>query len=123
LAENELFGHLQGAFTGAHSAQPGFFPEGEQVMDKNLRFPDKFRIAHEILAYLMDHPDAQDTLDGVVQWWLLERKIKNQTDLTKEALAELVSKGLVLESESGDSRIHYRMNPDKSKEIQRLLRG
>jgi hypothetical protein len=71
----------------------------------------------------MDHPEAQDTLEGVVEWWLLERKIKNQTDLAKEALAELVSKGLVLELESGDSRIHYRMNPRKSEEIQALLGG
>jgi len=29
----------------------------------------------EILAYLADHPDAQDTLAGIFEWWLLERKI------------------------------------------------
>jgi hypothetical protein len=30
----------------------------------------KTEIAREILAYLLDHPDAQDTLDGISQWWV-----------------------------------------------------
>ncbi len=89
-------------------------------MERDLCFSDKSRIAHEILAYLMDHPDAQDTLDGVVQWWLLERKIKNQADLAKEALAELVHKAWVLEVSVGDS-CTYRMNRNKYEEIRAFL--
>jgi hypothetical protein len=68
----------------------------------------------------MDHPDAQDTLEGVVEWWLLERKIKNQTDLAKEALAELVHKALVLEVSVGDSST-YRMNRSRYEEIRAFL--
>lgn len=90
-------------------------------MKGNLSLPDKPEIAHEILAYLAEHPEAQDTLDGIVQWWLLEQKIKFQTNVVKEAIAELVGEGLLLEYKSRDSRIHYRTNQSKSEEIRKLL--
>jgi hypothetical protein len=89
-------------------------PEG------TLCFSGKAQIAREILAYLNEHPDATDTLEGIAQWWLLERKIKYQRDLAREALAELVGKELVLEISAGDSRI-YRTNPKKDGEIRAFL--
>lgn len=61
-------------------------------------------------------------LEGIVEWWLLERKIKRQTANVKEALAELVAKGLVLEYKGVDSQTHYRINQDKYGEIQALLK-
>ena len=82
----------------------------------------KPEIAREILAYLIDHPEAQDTLDGVVQWWLLEREIKYQIDKVREALIELVGKGLVLERKDGRMRNHYGVNPHKVEEIRSMLK-
>lgn len=81
----------------------------------------KTEIAREILAYLVDHPDAQDTLEGIIQWWLLERKIKYQTDMVKQTIAELVEKGFILEERAKDSRVHYRTNQSKQEEIRMLL--
>jgi hypothetical protein len=82
----------------------------------------EFDISREILAYLVDHPGAQDTLDGILHWWLLEREIKFQTEKVKGALGNLVKKGLILKYKSGDSRIHYRINQTKYDEIQELLK-
>jgi hypothetical protein len=82
----------------------------------------KTEIAKEILAYLVDHPDAQDTFEGIIQWWLPEQEIKFQIEKVKEALEELVDKQLILECKSGDSRTHYRMNKNKSREIQAFFR-
>ena len=79
-------------------------------------------IAREILAYLADHPEAQDTLDGIIQWWLLERKIKYQTDIVRKALAELVAKEFLLECKARDERIHYRMNQNRYDEMQAFLK-
>ena len=87
----------------------------------DLCWSGKSQIAHEILAYLAEHPEAQDTLDGIVQWWLLEQKIRYQTNMVREVLAELVNKGLVIEREGRDSRIHYRTNQSKSEEIREFL--
>ena len=79
-------------------------------------------IAREILAYLAEHPEAQDTLDGTIQWWLLERKSKYQTDIVRKALAELVAKEFLLEWKARDDRIHYRVNQNKYDEIQAFLK-
>ena len=80
-------------------------------------------IADEILAYLVKHPEAQDTLEGITEWWLLEQQIKRETAKAKEALEELVAKGLILERRGMDSRIYYKINPIKYGEIQVLLKN
>ncbi len=90
-------------------------------MKDDLCLNGKSQISREILAYLAENPEARDTLEGVVQWWLLERKIKLQTGLVKEALSELVDKGLILESTNRESRAHYRINRDRLSEIVALL--
>ena len=70
---------------------------------------ETFRIANEIIAYLAEHPDAQDTFEGITEWWLLERKIKYQTTMVKEALDELVKNGFVVEIKR-ESTKHYKLN-------------
>ena len=77
---------------------------------------------HEILAYLVEHPEARDTLEGILEWWLLERKIKRQKDQVKKALTELVARGLILEHKGGNSQTQYRINQSKYKEIQELFK-
>lgn len=91
-------------------------------MERDLWATKESQIGFEILAYLTDHPHSGETLEGIVQWWLLERKIKLQIKEVKRALAELVAKGLVLESKTKDSRTHYRINQKKYKEIKAVLK-
>jgi len=90
------------------------------IVKGDLCFPDKSQIAREILAYLADHPDAEDTLDGIVQWWLLERKIKYQKSLVKEAIAELIDQKLILTWKDPVSRILYRANHEKAEHRRRI---
>lgn len=80
-------------------------------------------VAFDILAYLADHPDAQDTLDGIVEWWLLERKIGRQIASVKESLTWLVKEELVLASQGKDARTNYRINKHKIGEIQALVKN
>ena len=87
-----------------------------------MSITEKSQISHEILAYLVEHPEARDTLEGILEWWLLERKIKRQKDQVRKALPELVDRGLVLEHKGGNSQTHYRINQSKYKEIQELFK-
>jgi hypothetical protein len=90
-------------------------------LKEDLCFEDKSQIAHEILAYLTDHPDAQDTMDGIIQWWLPEQKIKYEIGKVREIVSELVKKELLLEHKSADSRVHYTINRNRYGEIKALL--
>ncbi|MGH7600929.1 MAG: hypothetical protein ACREOI_31615 [bacterium] len=81
----------------------------------------KSAIALRILAYLEEHPDARDSLEGIVEWWLLEQEIKNHTIVVREALDELVTEGLIVEHQGESLRALFSMNPQKREEIQRLL--
>ena len=93
----------------------------ERRVKPDLRTSEKSHIVYDILTFLAEHPDSSDTLDGIVQWWLLERRIEHQIAKVKEALAELVNDKLVLEYQAKDARVHYRLNQRKHAEIQALL--
>ena len=90
-------------------------------MNRSDETNDKVQLAHEILHYLIDNPNAQDTVEGITTWWLLVRTIKHQTVLVKEALAMLVADGLVIAHEGSDSRTYYKLNPRRRKKIISLL--
>ncbi len=94
---------------------------GESVLEGDFGFPDKSRIACEILAYLIDHPDAQDTLEGVVEWWVPEREIRYRVALIKEAIGELVKNGWVIPRTRQNSRTYYRINEEKRSEIEKFF--
>ena len=81
----------------------------------------KEELAEEILRYLIDHPNAQDTLKGIVTWWLLERTIRHQTALVREVLEELVADGLVIKQQSTDSQTLYKINRRRRRKIISLL--
>lgn len=78
--------------------------------------------SYEILAYLAENPDARDTLEGVVEWWVFEQKIRSRTSQVEQALADLVSRGLVIERKGRDTRPHYRVNRRKLREISSILK-
>jgi len=81
----------------------------------------KSEIARDILAYLISNPEAQDTFSGIVEWWLLEEQIKRRRENIREALADLVSSGLIIEIVGRDSQTHYRINGERAAEITTLL--
>jgi hypothetical protein len=83
---------------------------------------EKGQTSLDILTYLASNPGAQDTLEGVAEWWLLEQKIKNHTAEVKEALEDLIWRGLVLEHRGKDERSHYRVNRRKLKEISKIIK-
>lgn len=78
-------------------------------------------ISYDILAYLSENPDAQDTLEGIAEWWLSEQPVKPNIAVVGEALNELVDRGLVLARSGEDARTFYKANRQRMKEISTLL--
>jgi len=90
-------------------------------MGSHERFTtEKSHITCEILAYLAEHPDAQDTLEGIAAWWLLEQKIKHTTVEVEKSLAELMDKGFIVECDGKDLHTYYRINRKKYEEIKAI---
>ena len=69
----------------------------------------RVKVAYEILRYLIKNPGAQDTLEGIVDWWFLERTVKYQKLLVKKALEMMVTDGLVIARQKTDSRTVYKL--------------
>jgi Fe2+ or Zn2+ uptake regulation protein len=79
-------------------------------------------IARAILQYLLSHPEAQDTLAGIVEWWLPEQKVKTQRATVKKILSQLVQEELLIERKGTDSQLHYRINSERLSKIKVLLK-
>lgn len=74
--------------------------------------------AREILAYLSSHPNAQDTIEGIMHWWLLEQDIKRSMAHVQAALSELVARRLVVEHRGADGKVRYSVNrPDDGENL------
>jgi hypothetical protein len=57
--------------------------------------PERSQIAREILAYLSGRPDAQDSLEGIMQNRLPETPTGQQETLLKEVVADLATQGRI----------------------------
>jgi hypothetical protein len=64
-------------------------------------------IERQILEYLSKHPAAQDTLRGIVEWWLLKQKIEQSTADVEAAVKVLVAKGKLAVRTGPDRREFY----------------
>ncbi len=77
--------------------------------------------AREVLGYLLTHPDAEDTLEGIARWWLERGRIERTIAEVGESLEDLLARGLILERRERTKLACYRMNPTKRREIGRFL--
>jgi hypothetical protein len=67
--------------------------------------------ASEILDYLARHPEAQDTLDGILHWWVLDSCVKRWAPRIAETVAKLVEQGFLKEKRSSDGQTFYHVSP------------
>lgn len=67
-------------------------------------------IATSILAYLHQHPQAADTLRGIVNWWLPQQSREAGYQHVEEALAALVFEGKLYSTELPNGEVLYALN-------------
>ena len=64
-------------------------------------------VAGEIRRYLDAHPDAADTVDGVLQWWLPAASAAVSREIVEHALDTLVAKGDIVRRTHADGTVIY----------------
>lgn len=50
-------------------------------------------VRHEVFQYISEQPDARDTFEGVVTWWIFRQRQKIGHDTIQRALDALVAEG------------------------------
>ncbi|HOC01012.1 MAG TPA: hypothetical protein PKM43_19955 [Verrucomicrobiota bacterium] len=81
------------------------------------------RVDDEVFEYLVQHPDAQDTLEGVCDWWLLERRVRRSVAEVEAALGKLVARGFVAARRGKDGNTHYRLNRREEQRLREPVLG
>jgi hypothetical protein len=69
--------------------------------------------APEILDYLSRHPEAEDTMEGILHWWVLDACIRSWSPRLGETLAQLVMQGFLESRTAGDGRVFYRLSGNR----------
>ena len=67
--------------------------------------------APEILNYLARHPDAQDTIEGILHWWVLDACTREWAPRIADAVAQLVEEGSLEQKTTAGGRVLYRISP------------
>jgi len=80
-------------------------------------------VIREILCYLVEHPDAKDTVDGIFKFWLPKGAVKQGKKEVQKALNFLViKKGWLTERNPHSSEKLYGLNKVHLREIKIFLR-
>jgi hypothetical protein len=66
--------------------------------------------APEILDYLGRQPGAQDTIDGILHWWVLDSCIRSWEPKIAKSVAQLVERGFLEEKPSPDGKMFYHVS-------------
>ena len=66
------------------------------------------RIADEIQRYLLKHPNAADTLEGVTKWWLQRLRYEETTELVHKALQYLIDSKQIRKTTNSDGSIIFK---------------
>jgi hypothetical protein len=60
-----------------------------------IRLEHTEEVADLVSRYLLAHPNASDTLDGIARWWLSRQRQDDAKEIVQEALDLLVERGVV----------------------------
>lgn len=71
---------------------------------------DEGEVGRSVLAYLHSHPQAADTLRGIVNWWLPRQRYESSCQRIEHVLGALVAEGLLHRDELPDGEVLYALN-------------
>jgi len=73
---------------------------------------DAVEVECSVLGYLDAHPDAADTLDGIITWWLPLQRYENARARIERVLAHLVDRGVLRRDRLPDGAELYALGSD-----------
>jgi len=74
-----------------------------------------------LLGYMVDHPEAKDTLEGIQRWWLPPTQIESRPDTLQTALDYLVERGWLAIAQAPTSTKVYGLNKQRLEELKDMF--
>lgn len=71
---------------------------------------NEVEVERSVLAYLRQHPQAADTLRGIVNWWLPLQRYESGCEHIEHALGRMVAEGLLHRDRLPDGEVLYALN-------------
>lgn len=75
----------------------------------------------QLMRYMVQHPEAMDTREGIREWWLRDSGYAVSDNELALAIEELESKGWLIRREMAASRALYRINSNGLEEMKTAL--
>ena len=75
----------------------------------------------QILEYLIRQPDAKDTLEGIIEWWLSGASSGVRPDEVEKVLRELATKDWITVTATGSRVTVYGLQRSRLCDIKRFL--
>ena len=93
-------------------------PSFEETVNHRQR-----ELLHEILAYCVEHPDAKDTVDGILNWWRRGGVAEAPVAERRSAIDLLISMGWLTRPRASSFGEIYGVNKAKLPEIRQYLKS
>jgi hypothetical protein len=65
-----------------------------------------FRVARELGQYLVDHPNAKDTIEGIRRWWLVEGEQRFRYEEVEAVVRFMVQRGFMSRDRIGNTVVY-----------------
>lgn len=78
-------------------------------------------LRHAVLSHLLAHPDAEDDLEGIAEWWVLEHCVRSRVGEVARVLGRLAAGGLVVVRQHPATGTRYRLNAERLADVRREL--
>ena len=79
------------------------------------------KLTREILTYCVEHPDAKDTVEGILTWWFHAGETHWRVEEVKAALRFLTAQGWLTSRSMRQSEEIYGLTKEKMAEIRMFL--
>lgn len=78
-------------------------------MDLNNK---KEKISRLIVDYLQKYPEAGETFEGIMKWWLELERIELSVNEVADVLESLIQKGVIKMYKTAGGTIFYKINKE-----------
>jgi hypothetical protein len=78
-------------------------------------------VQREVLDYLVVHADAKDTLDGIMQWWLVGAHARIRMSDLNAAIEDLIRRGWMVSTSLGPAGALYGLDKTRLEDVREFL--